>query len=99
MAGPARHRQEEVVVLVGVPVPPPQHASELLVQVLVSRVRKETGFVGHRIRQVLSAAGKETRRRAWPVRRPAGITSAPGVAPVETGRGTVKGGAQGKHTA
>src|SRR6185369_1727976 len=63
-AGPARHRQEKVVVLVGVPVPLPEHAPELRVQLLASRLRKETAFVGHRILQGFSAAGKETRRRA-----------------------------------
>src|SRR5262245_17578010 len=44
---PARHREEQVVVLVGVAIPPAQHAPELVAELLAPRLRDQTALVGH----------------------------------------------------
>src|SRR5262249_20189938 len=46
---PARHREEQVVVLVGVAVPAAQHAAKLLAQLVPPRLRDQTALVGHGI--------------------------------------------------
>src|SRR5204862_347558 len=46
-AGPARHRQEQVVVLIGVPVPALQQSSGFVAQVFATRLRQEPALVGH----------------------------------------------------
>src|SRR5436189_273845 len=46
-AGPARHGEEQVVVLVRVRVPAPEHPLQVLAQLLASRLRQSSALVGH----------------------------------------------------
>src|SRR5262249_48804593 len=48
-SGPARHREKQVVVLVGVAVPAAQHAAKLLAQLFPPRLCDQTALVGHGI--------------------------------------------------